>query len=278
MPQSGQFTKHELLQHCGFIGLIDVTERNTKAQITSKILNYHIRNSHNRNDNDTINNKKLNDTINIIQNNLLQMRNSLQSNVKDLEQFKFIHVPQSSYFKSNSFWRRSFCIHIMYFLIILIISYAFWIRENKHSIRIRSISWSYAHLRNKYNYCLNKAVLYDPLQVHRIQKERDQHLQNLGITQGILENSDRPYWYCYKCHINLWTVNKLIRLCEKKYHSDLYARYNDNKDISNELKKEYDAKFMNCTQARKFFQNESLVFLFLILVCNKIKYCDYKTM
>ena len=65
--------------------------------------------------------------------------------------------------------------------------------------------------------------------------------------------------WCDRCHIDLWAVKKLIRLCEKKYHTDLHARYNNNKTIPDTLKSYYQKKFMECQQAKKFFKNESML-------------------
>eukprot|EP01083_Nonionella_stella_P135364 411788_1 len=122
-----------------------------------------------------------------------------------------------------------------------------------------------SNYRSYLNMCSNQAILFDDTKMYDVVRERNKHLINLGISLDIIEMYGRPYtvdgsgrfFTCRNCRITMWTVKKLIKLCEKKYHTDLYKRYNPNKTITEKVQKEYNQRFDQCQKAKQYLQSET---------------------
>jgi hypothetical protein len=86
--------------------------------------------------------------------------------------------------------------------------------------------------------CENHSLMFERTYAEGLIYNRNQHLTNLGISKiGKYKTSNQ------KCTINLWTINKLVRLCQKKYHPD--------KNNGSHL---YLPQYIQCNEASKFFQ------------------------
>eukprot|EP01084_Bolivina_argentea_P022378 41585_1 len=252
MTQHIPFTKRQLLSYCNQIGIAGINVRDSKAKIITSILNYNINTNNIQNIYNNIQNELhvLSQTRTRIDNQMLQLQNvqhQLTVNTR---------TPSST--------QHRWC-SVLNIMLVVIFIVLLWLLFWEYLV-VYKCRKSLTNCRLERNVCINQAALYDPAYTLNIAKHRNIHLNNLGISEDIIQFVGRPnfaemylFTDCTGCDINLWTAKKLIRLCEKKYHTDTYSRYNYGAKIPDALKKRYNEQFNKCQEAKHFLQNETML-------------------
>eukprot|EP01083_Nonionella_stella_P291689 992342_1 len=268
MAIRNELTKDELIVICDQLNISQEQRGNTKKKIILTLL-HHLKTNSQQID---INSDE---TVNRIRLQLKQNKTRLKDNIqtidalqKEITQIAKERNTDNAQNPSIDHNRRGYC---LYFFITIAVCIFLTLAERVYTLE-RAIDRAHRNRRSqlsKYtsylNMCSNQAILFDDLQMRDMVQERDHHLINLGVSLDRIELYGRPFtvdgadrfFRCDNCQITMWTVKKLIRLCEKKYHTDLYPRYNANQTLTEKMQKEYNQKFDECQKAKQYLQSES---------------------
>ena len=225
------FKKTELIEICNQFGIILANNNDNKTKITKQFMVSKIKDDLKNND------YYHTESISII-NNIQQQVNELNNKIKDrfTDILRNLDMMKSKIIVNDSnnehvsdirfkYYHYGIILIISIILVIVYIMISNYRIEKYHQI-LDSKREHLAECISRFAICDNQAV-NSLFEKDKYMNLRNLYLSNLGIDNSINTFSGRPiYWYydqggyCDDCIIDLWTVDKLTKLCIKKYNQN----------------------------------------------------------